>query len=80
MTNLAFIASFSLSFQHSLFLIITTLLSRTKLTLLLKNKCNCTAIYMKIQCLQTCETQHYLGKKSALGVGGGVERVGLIKV
>ena len=33
------------SFQCSLFLGITTLLSQTKLTLLLKNKCNCTAIY-----------------------------------
>ncbi len=30
-------------------------------------------------CLQTNETQHCLGKKSALGVGGGEERVALIK-
>ncbi len=29
---------------------------------------------MKTQCLQTNETQHFLGKESALGVGGGVER------
>ncbi len=34
---------------------------------------------MKTQCLQTNETQHCLGKESALGVGEGVERVGLIK-
>ena len=61
-------------FQCSLFLRITTLLSWTKLTLLLKNKCNCTAIYMKTQCLQTNETQHYFRKESALGAGGG-ERV-----
>ncbi len=48
-------------------------------TLLLKNECNCTAIYMKTLCLQTNEMQHYLGILSALGVGGGVERVALIK-
>ncbi len=34
---------------------------------------------MKTHCLQTNETQHCLGKESALGVRGGVERVGLIK-
>jgi len=34
---------------------------------------------MKTQCLQTNETQHYLGKESALEAGGGVERVALIK-
>ncbi len=34
---------------------------------------------MIAQCLQTNETQHYLGKENALGVGGGVERVALIK-
>jgi len=50
-----------------------------KSTLLLKNKCFGTTIYMKTQCLQTNETQHCLGKESALGVGGGVERVALIK-
>ena len=33
----------------------------------------------KTQCLQTNETQHYLGKKNALGAGGGVERAALIK-
>ncbi len=31
------------------------------------------------QCLQTYEAQHCLGKESALRVGGGVERVALIK-
>ncbi len=66
-------------FQHGLFLGITTLLTQTKLTLLLKNKWNHTAIYMKTQCLQTNETKHYLGKENALGAGGGVERVALIK-
>ena len=35
--------------------------------------------YMKTQCLQTNETQHYLGKENALGAIGGVERVALIK-
>jgi len=34
---------------------------------------------MKTQCLQKNETQHCLGKESALGAGGGVERVALIK-
>ncbi len=68
-----------MKFQRSLFLRITTVLSQTMSTLLLKNKCNCTAIYMKTQCLQTNETQHYLGKESALGKGGGIERVALIK-
>ncbi len=58
---------------------ITSLLSRTKLTLLLKIECNPTATYMKIQCLQTNETQHCLGKESALGAWGGGERVALIK-
>ena len=46
--------------------------------LLMKSKCNCTTIYMKTQCLQTNEMQHCLGKESALGVRGGVERVVLI--
>ncbi len=45
----------------------------------MKNKCNRTTIYMKTQCLQTNEIQHCLGKESALGAGGGVERVVLIK-
>ena len=34
---------------------------------------------MKTQCLQKNEMQHCLGKESALGAGGGVERVALIK-
>ena len=42
-------------------------------TLLQKNKCNRTAIYLKTQCLQTNEMQHCLGKESALGAGGTVE-------
>ncbi len=66
-------------FQHSLFLGITTLLTQTKSTLLLKNKCKCTAIYMKTECLQTNEMQHCLGKESALGAWGGGERVAIIK-
>ncbi len=37
------------------------------------NKCNRTAIYIKTQCFQTNETQHYLG------VGGGGGRVEQIK-
>jgi len=45
----------------------------------MKNKCFDTTIYKKTQYLQTNETQHCLGKESALGVGGGVERVVLIK-
>jgi hypothetical protein len=34
---------------------------------------------MKTQCLKTNKMQHCLGKESALGVRGGVERVALIK-
>jgi len=34
---------------------------------------------MKTLCLQTNEIQHCLEKESAWGVGGGVERVALIK-
>ncbi len=34
---------------------------------------------MKTQCLQTNETQHCLGKESALGAIGGGESVALIK-
>jgi len=61
-------------FQVSFFLGITTLLSQTKSTLLLKNKCNCTIIYIKTQCFQTNEMQHCLGNESDLGARGGVER------
>jgi hypothetical protein len=66
-------------FQAILFLGITRLLLWLKSTLLLKNKCNCTAIYMKTQCLQTNETQHCLGKENALGAIGGEESVAIIK-
>ena len=72
-TELVFIFNVkSTMFQARLFVGITRLLSRTKSTLLLKNRMHCTAIYMKTQCLQTNETQHCLGKESALGaiVGG----------
>ncbi len=65
-------------FQARLFVGITRLLSRTKSTLLLKNRMHCTAIYMKTHCLQTNKTQHCLGKESALGAIAG-ERVVLIK-
>jgi len=34
---------------------------------------------MKTQCLQTNEMQHCLGKENALGAGGGVDSVALIK-
>jgi len=34
---------------------------------------------MQTQCLQTNETQHCLGMENALGAGGEVERVALIK-
>ena len=67
------------NFQARLFVGITRLLSRTKSTLLLKNRMHCTAIYMKTQCLQTNETQHCLGKESALGAIAGGERFVLIK-
>jgi hypothetical protein len=50
-------------FQRSLILRITTLLSWLKSTLLLKNKCFITTIYMKAQCLETNEMQHYWERK-----------------
>ncbi len=34
---------------------------------------------MKTQCLQTNEMQHCLWKESSFGLGGGVEKVALIK-
>ena len=58
-------------FQARLFFGITRLLLWLKSNLLLKNKCDHTAIYMKTQCLQT----NYLGKENALGAEGGVEKV-----
>ncbi len=53
-----------LKFQASLFPRIIIFLSWLKSTLLLKNKCFGTTIYMKTQCLQTNEMQHCLGKES----------------
>jgi len=53
------------NFQCSLFLRITTLLSWLKSTLLLKNKCFGTTIYMKTQCLQTKRDAALLGKENA---------------
>ncbi len=50
------------NFQRCLFFEIRTLVSCLKSTLLLKLKCFDTHIYMKTQCLQTNEMQHYLGK------------------
>jgi len=58
-------------FQRSLLLRITTLLSWLKSTLLLKIKCFDTTIYMKTQCLQANETQHYDGKERCLRSGVG---------
>ncbi len=43
------------------------------------NKCFGTTIYMKTQWLKTYETQHCLGKESALGGRSDVERVVVIK-
>jgi hypothetical protein len=51
------------NFQHSLFLLITTLLSWLTSTFLLKSSCFGTTIYMKTQCLQTNEMQHYWNGK-----------------
>ncbi len=70
---------FSDPFQASLFLGMTKLLLWLKSTLLMMNKCFGTTIYMKTQCLKTNETQHCLGKESALGAEGGIEIVALIK-
>jgi len=64
-------------FQRSLFLRITTLFTWLKSTLLLKIKCFDTAIYMKTQCLQTNEIQHYSWKERCLRSGVG-ERKGSI--
>jgi len=66
-------------FQRSLFLRTTTLLTWLKSTLLLKNKCFDTTIYMKTQCLQTNETQHYGKGKCLRSEGWSRERVALIK-
>ncbi len=69
----------SFLFQGSLFLGITTLLTWLKSTLLLNIKCFDIIIYMKTQCLQTTETQHYCRKENTWEVGRGRERVTLIK-
>jgi len=61
-------------FQHSLFLRITTLLSWLKSTLLLKIKCFDTTIYMKTQCLQTNEAQHYCRKERCFEKQGEEEK------
>ncbi len=65
--------------KFSLFLGITTLLAWLKSTLLLKIKCLDTTIYMKTQCIQTNETQHYCRKENAWEAERGRERVALIK-
>ena len=79
LSSLNFFYRIASRFQHNLFLIITTLLTWLKSTLLLKIKCFVTTIYMKIQCLQTNETQHYCRKENAWEVGRRRERVALIK-
>jgi len=66
-------------FQPSLFLGITTLVTWHKSTLLLKNKCFDTHIYMKTQCLQTNKMQHYCGKENAWEAGWVRKKVALIK-
>ncbi len=73
--GLNFVASFNVVF----FLRITTLLTWLKSTLLLKNKCFDTTIYMKTQCFQTNETQHYWKGKSLRSERWSRERVALIK-
>ncbi len=66
-------------FQCSLFLGIITTITWLKSTLLLKNKCFDTHIYMKTQCLQTNKTQHYCGKENAWEAGWVRRRIALIK-
>jgi len=78
-TNCIFESELSNNFQHSLFLRITTLLTWLKSTLLLKNKFFDTHIYMKTQCLQTNEMQHYCGKENAWGARWVRKEVALIK-
>jgi len=68
-----------LIFQCSLFLRIPTLLTWLKSTLLLKNKCFDTTIYMKTQCLQTNEIQHNGKGKCLRSRRWSRERVALIK-
>jgi len=66
-------------FQCSLFLKIRILVSWLMPTLLLKNKCFDTHIYLKARCLQTNKTQHNCGKESAWEAGWIKKRVALIK-
>jgi len=63
-------------FQRGLFLRITTLLSWLKSTLILKNKCFDTHIYMKVQCLQT---KWESGKENAWEAGWVRKELALIK-
>jgi len=77
--NIDTIILFACFFQRSLFLRITTLLTWLKSTLLLKNKCFDKHIFMKTQCLQTNETQHYCEKENAWGAGWVRKEVALIK-
>jgi len=69
--NLDYASSLQLNrtFHRSLVLRITTLLTWLKSTLLPKIKCFNTTIYMKTQCLQTNETQHYCRKERCLRSG-----------
>jgi hypothetical protein len=68
-----------LYFNVVFFLRITTLLTWLKSTLLLKNKCFDTTIYMKTQCIQTNEMQHYWKGKCLRSDRWSRERVVLIK-
>jgi len=67
----------SFKIYHTLFVEIRTLVTWLKSTLLLKTKCFDTHIYMKTQCLQTNNIQHYLGKENARVAGGVRDRVGI---
>ncbi len=82
MQNWSLKKSFFLLIQPSLFLGIKTLLLWLKSTLLLKNKCFGTIIYMKTQCFKQMRLSIVWERKvlyeHALWAGGGVERVALI--
>jgi len=62
------------SYQRSLFPLNNNTSFVTKSTLLLKIKWFDTTIYMKTQCLQTNETQHYSRKERCLRRRGGEEK------
>jgi len=66
-----------LFFQRTLLVEIKTLVTWLKSTLSLKIKCFYIHIYMKMDCLQTNMTEHYLGKENAWEAGGVWERVGV---